>query len=846
MAEGPLAEAAGGSPVHEFEAGCGAERCYINVKIDNPRSADGIAGAVSLGNFYLADPVGTEAAVRSVFLTFAEVIQAKVLSMTYLSSILVKLCCHTKESFLEFIDAFEAKTIKQRLREELFNIGFKDELEVTFENEREVYENLNLIRFKTTSTLIGILVDVSGSMESSVGGRMGDEGGKWAKSIFKVVDELIKHDVSPSNQTFALAVGGRSHPEVFDLLSTIRKANQEVSTSCTERAQIEDIRSRTCKRNVLDEALTILERNGAPRVRRWGKMEVLLKVVDDTTAAALLHYLQKSRDFVERFVLECLPRECREFCFDSIAGFATESAYFLGGLADKLSGSNLQALGTEGSVKQAIEEGKRLMAETRQSKFQLVDVSKVAIKSVQRASEILHASTDEHEVTDERVNELLKAVEPYIYGSTPLMQAIRHSVGLFSNPEFANHQKMLFILSDGKPSDEKDPPKDEEDLQNLLRQLRVTTVSCFITKRGLPDPRHLYSILDENWEDPAKFMFRMSSIIKTQEIPHSLFAEGWKIDNDNNETRLFFQVNHPDLIKDVCKVAKECVSSKDTLSGMLSAVDVDLYINQSNKWFGAKKQDKETCYANAAAAVVHLATKGIVGRDDQNFFQLRDELITKHGEHGARTKQVLEEVCPKYGLKCEEVYAIGAMRAVSEKRPVVARFFLSGAQWDRFHQFYEENPKGILTRSYLDSKHHSTCKPGGHAVVLTSYDAQSLRLMNSWGDDWADHGFFRVQNANVLPRLKFFDVSRNDDMLSREEKEACKQRGAEIAAKLMRSLQGLQAAKYKCPLCDVESKVVDYSGHLLGPTCPSCRKTLTVDKTGDDLALNLYLTSLMH
>lgn len=134
------------------------------------------------------------------------------------------------------------------------------------------------------------------------------------------------------------------------------------------------------------------------------------------------------------------------------------------------------------------------------------------------------------------------------------------------------------------------------------------------------------------------------------------------------------------------------------------------------------------------------------------------------------------------------------MKAVSERRPVVARFYLSGAQWDQFCQFYEENRRGILTRSYLDSKHHSTCKPGGHAVVLTSYDAESLHLMNSWGDNWADNGFFRVRNANVLPGLIFFDVSRNDGSLTPYEKRAHDQQGAKIAAKVMRSLQGIQAA----------------------------------------------------
>ena len=683
-------------------------------------------------------------------------------------------------------------------------------------------------------------MDVSKSMRNSASGKVEEKGGKWAKSIFKVVDELIKHDVLSSNQTFALAFGSPSDPTISDLLSTVRKANEEISR---ERAQIEDIkRSRADKRDLLDDVLVFLERNKAPRVRHWGKMDVLLKVVDDTDAAAMLHYLQKSLDFTKKFVHECLPIECRELRLENVP---TEIAYGVSGYVPFI-GSSVQSWATEESVNEAVEKGKRLMAKTRQEKaaeFQLVDVSKGAIMSVHVASEILHDSVGDQELTNERVDELMETIEPCIYGRTPLMQAIHHSVKLFTYPEFANHQKLLFILSDGMPTDGNDPP-----LQTLSN-LGVTVVSCFITNQKLSDPRHLYSIQDENWTDPAKFMFGMSSIITTQKIPHTLFVKrGWKIDFDNNETRLFFQVNHPDLIKEVCDMAKKGVLSQDALSDMLSTVDLDLYINTSNDGFRAKKQDESTCYANASAAVLHLAMKRVIGRDGgyPDFYELRRELIAKYGKHGAPTKRVLEEVCPKYRLQCKEVDAIGAMKAISAKQPVVARFYLSGAQWDQFHQFYEDDPKGILTRSYLDSKHHSTTKPCGHAVVLTSYDAESLRLMNSWGDDWADNGFFRVQNANVLPCLKFFDVFWTEDSLSQKEKRAYDQHGAKTADKLMRSLKGIQEAKYKCPLCKVESKVVDYSGHLLRTKCPSCREIFNANKAGGDLALNLYLTSLMH
>ncbi|XP_044182298.1 uncharacterized protein LOC122963071 [Acropora millepora] len=685
------------------------------------------------------------------------------------------------------------------------------------------------------STLIGILVDVSGSMRNSVGSEVDAERGNWARSIFKVVDELIKHDVESSNQTFALALGCPFKPQVFDLLGTVRVATAD------EARGVKDLSSRKELRELIDEALDILERNGAVRVRTWGKMDVLLKVLDETTAAALLYYLQRrpNQDFTRRFVFECLPQECRRIVLQP-RKLASEVGYWLLGSVPGY-GNDLQGWASESSVREAIDKGKELMEEIRRGI--MVTVKKAAIMSVQSASEILHNNIeekDEEEIDEERVDELLEVVEPFIYGGTPLIQAMRHSVDLFSHSEFKNHKKLLFILSDGQPTDGGHPPVQK------LSDLGVTIVSCFITREGLSDPCHLYSLLDESWEAPAKFMFKMCSTITTQKIPRTLFVKkGWKIDIENNETRLFFHVNHPDVVKDVCDMAKRAVLSQDALSGVLSSVDLDLYINRTNDGFGAKRQHGGTCYANASAAVMHLAMKRIFGRYGgyPDFFKLRKKLIAKYGEDGASTKKVLEEICPEYRLQCQTVDAIGAMEAISAKRPVVVTFKLTGAQWDQFKKFYKENPRGILTRSYLDSKHFSTSDAEGHAVVLTSYDADSLRLMNSWGDDWADQGFFRVQNSDVLG-LKFFDVFWTLNDLSKKEKEAYEQNGAEVASKLLKSLKGLQEVNYKCPLCTVESKVVDFTGHLLKAKCPACGGTFNANKEGGDLALNLYLTSL--
>ena len=255
------------------------------------------------------------------------------------------------------------------------------------------------------SYLVGILVDVSDSMRNSIGDKEVEaDGGPWARSVFKVIDELIKHDVPSSNQTFALAFGSRFlSREVFDLLGTLGHANEETLF-------IEALKSRKIPlRQIINEILDILEKEGAPRVRTWTHMNLLLSVFDDTTAAVMLYFLQGNPEFTRRFVYQILPIECREIVM-GVRSLAKEGVYRFAGLLSQvgLVRPDIQESATEASVKEVIEKGKQLLVELK-----MVAVNKAAIKSVQKAFEILHDSFGDQEVTDERVNEFMETVEPY-------------------------------------------------------------------------------------------------------------------------------------------------------------------------------------------------------------------------------------------------------------------------------------------------------------------------------------------------------------------------------------------------------------------------------------------------
>lgn len=217
------------------------------------------------------------------------------------------------------------------------------------------------------------------------------------------------------------------------------------------------------------------------------------------------------------------------------------------------------------------------------------------VYTVHEASEIVHGYVDEKELTDKRIDELMEIVEPFIYGRTPLYTSIEEATKLFLRDKYKEHRKLLFVLSDGDPTNNGELPRALFRFKNL----DITIVTCFITRSNDVTPLTLFCEESPWWDNGAKFLYRLSSIFPTDRLYRSIFVKrGWKIDSLNNETRLFLQVNHPDNIHDACDLAKTIVCSQDALSDLLGNVSLDRYINKNIKELVAKDQEKDdTCYA---------------------------------------------------------------------------------------------------------------------------------------------------------------------------------------------------------------------------------------------------------
>lgn len=167
-----------------------------------------------------------------------------------------------------------------------------------------------------------------------------------------------------------------------------------------------------------------------------------------------------------------------------------------------------------------------------------------------------------------------------------------------------------------------------------------------------------------------------------------------------------------------------------------------------------------TCYAHAAATVVRAAERRIVGRELEEHQVMVQGLADKYGTKGVPTSTlvaILEEECRPRKLQCQEVDTSGAAHAVHLGRAVLLRFDLTDAQWKEFSAFFKRTPCATLDSDSLSDSLGG--KFDGHAVVIVGQDDKSWKIKNSWGDAFADGGYFQMSKSLVLDcNPKFFDI----------------------------------------------------------------------------------------
>ena len=380
---------------------------------------------------------------------------------------------------------------------------------------------------------------------------------------------------------------------------------------------------------------------------------------------------------------------------------------------------------------------------------------------------------------------LMDLISQYIYGITPLYTALNISFDNFKKQSNNNINKYLFIISDGELNDITKNFDYIKEIRDKATNNNIIVISIFLTANGIPKCETFYDEVQPHFTNGSKDLFLMSTTL-TYEHPIIKFfiKKGWNIPI-SGECKLFVEISNSKNLDEFINLVNEAIGELNyknniekienpiSLINLIASTKLDYYVNSNiNETKAGDQGNKKTCYSNAMAATICLASARVYTRKPLEFLDVRNKLENKYGKNGIDLYKALNESLGQYKLKYKPIdEEKEARKAIIETRPCLAVFQLTSMQKENFKEFFQTNPKGILTKEILNKPRNSiNNEKFSHSVVLTHISKNYLKFLNSWGTDWGDNGYFKVENANVL-NCEFIDIYWELDDLDKNEKD---------------------------------------------------------------------------
>ena len=603
---------------------------------------------------------------------------------------------------------------------------------------------------------IGLLFDISSSMSSPFRCLSKNNSYKRSDELINILEKICSRGNRLKNEQiriFSILFGGKN-TSIYDFCNLLKISNEKFRHNLTSSAYTKPSYYGNKLKEVLSEGKKTLKLDQYLQCEN-GPSERLCEMG---------YYLLKDDYSLCNEIYDSLPSECKSNLKDIGIGVGNIFGIF----DSRINNATIDVINTiyEKCINKYISFIIREETNARKmngNKFIFLDGNHLI--NIKKNLENKLTSPNNSNIN------ILDLFKDYIYGNTPLYTALNSSFDNFKNQSSDNNHKYLFIISDGELNDIEKNFDYIGEIRKKAENNNIIIVSIFLTSNSIPKEEILYDIPQSHFTSGSKDLFLMSTSL-TYEHPIIKFfiQKGWNIPV-SGECKLFVEINNSQNLNkfiDILNEAigevnnrnnQEIIKNPNSLINLLSSTVIDNYVNSDviNK-FKAKEQIGGTCYANAIAAAICLASARVYGRPKLDFFEVRKKIIDIYGDKGGNTFQILKEYLHNYKLHCQEVNEEGARKAVMKTRPCVAKFSLTAQQWGNFSDFYKINKKGILTSEILnENKEHPKSTPGGHAVVLTHISKDYLTFLNSWGSDWADNGYFRVKNAAVLG-MSFCDI----------------------------------------------------------------------------------------
>ncbi|KAL4948366.1 hypothetical protein BDW69DRAFT_203592 [Aspergillus filifer] len=424
------------------------------------------------------------------------------------------------------------------------------------------------------------------------------------------------------------------------------------------------------------------------------------------------------------------------------------------------------------------------------------------------------------------------SLDEFMYGDTPMREAFYRSLSTL-RAYSDRDQRVLVLMSDGHATD-----GDPSEIATELHSEGVVVASVYLTSDHDLAQRHLYDKPAYSWKKGQCTLFQIASKVPASKHPIPvLMSLGWQIPC-SGEVALYVCVCTRTAVAEFCSLLVSArLGSTDALFDIIGRLRLDEYIQDEHVITCNNPSDQgssATCYAHAIAAVMQMALLRIERKEPcPTMREIRDRIIRGFppGKHGRVAEEVLDQAARWYRLRYRPVDEIGARLAVLQRRPVLTTFRLSKPGWAEFcRHFSQPQTRRLMLTEANMRPYRQGPDNGGHAVVLYACDPHSLSFLNSWGSDWGTNGSFQVQSPAVLEMdepdrlapVRFYDIFWYESDLTPSERAAYDAKVDEKLHTYTTSYPSLLELEAMCPLCQRLSLISDFAGNAREARCPRC------------------------
>lgn len=410
-----------------------------------------------------------------------------------------------------------------------------------------------------TKTLVGLVVDVSGSMETSIRNEADGELSRFEsfqRALNRLLDEArsvlrSKPDREKNSaliDLFVYCFGLKDKViEVADLLALMKMGDTGIQESKHQEEQNQASESR---RSLSQDPFRDLELI-ASGYRRDGWGEWARDIFTYEQAQALVDQLRNSVNAAK--MASYLP-----------GGLAAQLAQGASNVANRMGLGQVasfvgQATGLSSAITAQLKNAESFAVELirqRGVKAQVSTQDEIRQRVSQRIRQKLDSIGDTTlsigEVADtwSQSDIFLQNFEDMIYGGTPMCKALNIVKERFRKDLSGHKDKrdlVLFLLSDGEPTD-----GNPLLIARELKAMGVSIICCLIDNKDIIDPQILFNQPNPSWNNNACLMFEMASEIEEKShFTTFLLKKGWVI---NSQAKMFVQLNHSKVLEEFIQI----------------------------------------------------------------------------------------------------------------------------------------------------------------------------------------------------------------------------------------------------------------------------------------------------